>query len=39
MTLTCGLIADLYGPVEGRRNDAYMWIDCRPVGTSGRASS
>ena len=24
----CGLIANLYGPVQGRRYDVYMWIDC-----------
>ena len=39
MTLTCGLIANLYGPVEGRRRDAYMGIDCQHVRTSVRASS
>ena len=35
----CGLIANLYGPMEGRRHDVYMWIDCQPVRTSGRTSS
>ena len=38
MTLICGLIANLYGPVEGCHYDAYMWIDCQPVRTSGRVS-
>ena len=27
MTLTCGLIANMYGPVERRRLDAYMRQD------------
>ena len=39
MTFTCRLIAKLCGPVEGRRHDVYMWIDCQPVRTRGRASS
>ena len=33
MTLTCGLIAKMYGPVEGRRHDAYMLTDCQTVWT------
>ena len=36
MTFTYGLIAKMYGPVEGRRHDAYMWTDCQNVLTSGR---
>ena len=39
IVVSCGLIANLYGQVEGRRHDAYMWIDCQPVRTSGRTSS
>ena len=39
MTFTCGLIAKMYGPVDGRRHDVYMWIDCQPVRTSGWTSS
>ena len=35
----CGLITNLYGPVEGRRHDAYTWTDCQPVRTSVRMSS
>ena len=38
MTLTCGLIANLYGPVERCHYDAYMWINCQPVRTSGTVS-
>ena len=39
MTFTYGLIAKMYGPVDGRRHDVYMWIDCQPVRTSGWTSS
>ena len=39
MMFTCGLIANMYGPVDGRRHDVYMWIDCQNVRTSGRTST